>query len=236
MARRRPRALARLGEAGTDLRRRLTPARRIPVTDIRYEYGFGFGDLYHPYTQVLACGDAEKGGILLGDFYDAFAPVLHTLPDWQALPVQAWRYGKKVMTYRLTERIPSAHFGWVPKEGHTQAKTRARYLFFLRDSISQQGFRRNTQPIDGVFVGQHLLLLGGQNRVAVLDNLSWSEVPVKNLPRKNTPKRVTPETAPLVVYGRLDIGDAHAIFARIQAGVTIDQARAWGLPFASNYS
>ena len=215
--------------------RKITPARRIPPDRIRYEYGFGFGELYHPYSEVLKCDTAERGGGLLAAFYDTFAPVRLAMPVWQALPVQAWRYSKTEMTRRLTTPVPSAHFGWVDKEGKEQANKRAAHLFSLRDSIDSKGFNRGGQVIDGVRVGNTVLVLGGQNRVAVLDNLGFSHVPVKNLARKNTPRSLTPGALPLVVSGRLSFSDAEAILHRIVSGVSLEQAQAWSLPFASDF-
>lgn len=227
--------MQRVNEIRSMALRRVTPARRIPADRIRYEYGFGFGELYHPYSEVLKCGTAERGGELLAAFYDAFAPVRLAMPVWQALPVQAWRYSKTEMTRRLTTPVPSAHFGWVDKEGKEQARNRAAHLFSLRDSIASKGFIRGGQVIDGVRVGDTMLVLGGQNRVAVLDNLGFLHMPVKNLARKNTPRSLTPEALPLVVSGRLSVSDAEAILQRIVSGVSLEQAKAWGLPFASDF-
>ena len=226
--------MGQISAAKTALLRRVTPDRRIPADRIRYEYGFGFGELYHPYSEVLKCDTAERGGELLATFYDAFAQVRLAMPVWQALPVQAWRYSKTEMTRWLTTPVPSAHFGWVDKEGNEQARNRAAHLFGLRDSIASKGFIRGGQVIDGVRVGDTMLVLGGQNRVAVLDNLGFSHLPVKNLARKNTPRSLTPEALPLLVSGRLSVSDAEAILHRIVSGVSIEQARAWGLPFASD--
>ena len=227
--------MQRVNEVRSSVLRRVTPARRIPGDRIRYEYGFGFGKLYHPYSEVLKCDTAERGGTLLAAFYDAFAPVRLAMPQWQALPVQAWRYSKTEMTRRLTTPVPSAHFGWVDKEGKEQASNRAAHLFSLRDSIASKGFIRGGQVIDGVRVGDTMLVLGGQNRVAVLVNLGFSHMPVKNLARKNTPRSLTPEALPLVVSGRLSVSDAEAILQRIVSGVSLEQAKSWGLPFASDF-
>ena len=211
--------------------------RPLSLSDFRYEYGFGFGDLYHPYTEVLATGSVEKGAALLDTFYDAMEQWRSELDDWQALPVQAWRFGKSKRTERLVGRTPSAHFGRVADEGPLQARKRAEHLFRLRDGIQKIGYvRKSSHPIDGVWVGKAFLVLGGQHRVAVLASLDWDKIPVKNLGRKNTPKKLVAKKLPLVTSGHVAVEDATQILSRIEIGFGLSQAKEAGFPFASSGS
>ena len=211
--------------------------RPVSLSHFRYEYGFGFGDLYHPYTEVLATGSVEKGTALLDTFYDAMEQWRGELNDWQALPVQAWRFGKSKRTERLVGRTPSAHFGRVADEGPLQARKRVEHLFRLRDSIQESGYvRKSSHPIDGVWVGKTFLVLGGQHRVAVLASLGWDRIPVKNLGRKNTPKKLVPKKLPLVISGHLAVEDATQMLSRVEEGFSSSMAKEAGFPFASDSS
>ena len=210
-------------------------AKSTLLLSTRYEYGFGFGLRYHPYSEVLACGTASEGAKLLAEFYDAIERWRLNLNDWQALPVQAWRFGKSKRTQRLVGRIPSVHFGLVPSEGPHQAQQRTEHLFRLRDSISAAGYvRDSSHPIDGVWVGKTFLVLGGQHRVAVLASLGFEKIPVKNIGRKNTPRKLVAKRLPLVKAGHLPLEDAESILSRIEQGFSRDEAKKWGFPFASS--
>jgi hypothetical protein len=209
----------------------------VHIRQVSYEYGFGFDSRYHPYTQALALTTVSDGADLLSRFYDAMEQWRGKLNDWQALPVQAWRFGKSKRASRLVERIPSVHFGWVPQQGPDQARRRVEYLFRLRDSISQAGyFADSSQPIDGVWVGKTFLVLGGQHRVAVLASLGWEKIPVTNVGRKNTPKKLVAKKIPLVVSGQLTVDDATKILSRIEEGFSLAEAEQAGFPFASSNS
>ncbi len=209
----------------------------VSTTDFRYEYGFGFETLYHPYVEALQTGSVKEGAVLLEAFYDAMEKWRSHLNDWQALPVQAWRFGKSKRTERLVGRIPSIHFGPVPSEGAHQAQERTEHLFRLRDSISATGYHRDSShPIDGVWVGKTFLVLGGQHRVAVLASLGWDKIPVKNLGRKNTPKKLVAKKLPLVTSGHLALEDAKQILSRIENGFGLSEAKEAGFPFAATPS
>ena len=201
----------------------------------RYEYGFGFMDLYHPYTEVLASATVSEGAELLGEFYDAMEKWRGQLNDWQSLPVQAWRFGKSKRVERLEKRIPSIHFGWVPGEGSEQALQRAEHLFRLRDSIDKDGYEPGSSPpIDGVWAGRTFLVLGGQHRVGVLASLGFEKIPVKNIGRKNTPRRLVAKRLPLVKAGHMPLEDAVSILSRIERGFSREEAKKWGFPFAAS--
>jgi len=212
----------------------LTPTRKVPAMAIRYEYGFGFGDLYHPYSEVLHASTVAEGASVLAEFYDAIESWRSNLPDWEALPVQAWRFGKTRRVERLLGRIPSALFGPVVEEQPDQARSRTEKLLSLRDSIATAGYGRPTHPIDGVWVGKTFLVLGGQHRVAVLASLGWERIPVRTVGRKNTPKRLTLNKLPLVKLGYLPPGQAVTILGRIESGFSRSLARELGFPFVGN--
>jgi len=209
--------------------------KMIPVPQLSYEYGFGFDSRYHPYTEALSCETVSDATTLLAEFYDVMEKWRALLNNWQALPVQAWRYGKSRRIERLEGRIPSVHFGWIPDERTNQAHQRAEHLFRLRDSIDKIGYVHDpAHPIDGVWVGKTFLVLGGQHRVAVLANLGWEKIPAKNLGRKNTPRKLVAEKLPLVASGHLSLDDAKQILSRIENGFSLSQAKASGFPFASS--
>ena len=211
--------------------------KTVPVRQLSYEYGFGFGFRYHPYTEVLACEKVSNATTLLAEFYDAMETWRGHLNNWQALPVQAWRFAKTKRIERLEGRVPSIHFGWVPDEGRLQAQYRAEHLFRLRDSIDKTGYVRDpSHPIDGVWVGKTFLVLGGQHRVAVLASLGWERIPVKNRGRKNTPQKLVAKKLPLVKSGHLPLDDATQILSRVEKGFSLTEAKASGFPFASNDS
>ena len=206
----------------------------IKTSQVRYEYGFGFGNLYHPYLEVLEAGSVREGTVLLEAFYDVMEQWRSGLNDWQALPIQAWRFGKSKRTERLSGRIPSIHFGRLTSEGPRQAQERTEHLFRLRESISATGYHHeSSHPIDGVWVGKTFLVLGGQHRVAVLASLGWDKIPVKNLGRKNTPKKLVAKKLPLVASGHLALEDATQILFRVEKGFGLSQAIDAGFPFAS---
>jgi hypothetical protein len=212
----------------------LTPTRRVSTLAIRYEYGFGFGDLYHPYSEVLSASTVTEGAAVLAAFYDVMETWRSGLTEWEALPVQAWRFGKTRREERLNGRIPSALFGPVVEEQPDQARHRTEKLFSLRDSIASKGYGRPTHPIDGVWVGRSFLVLGGQHRVAVLASLGWEKIPVKTLRRKNTPRKLRANRLPLVRSGRLPLDQAQNILKRVESGFSRNLAQELGFPFAGN--
>jgi len=209
----------------------------VPVASLRYEYGFGFGGLYHPYAEALTSSHVVEATELLESFYEAMETWRGELNNWQALPIQAWRFGKSKRTERLEGRIPSIHFGAIAAEGEGQAKRRAEHLFRLRDDIDRGGYQSdNSQPIDGVWVGKTFLILGGQHRVAVLDNLGWEKIPTINVGRKNTPRKLVAKRLPLVKSGHLSLDDAAHLLARVEDGFSKSQAKRWNFPFAHSHS
>jgi hypothetical protein len=209
--------------------------RRVGIDRIRFEYGFGFGDLYHPYAEVLKSPTIAEGQALLESFYEAMENWRARLNNWQALPIQAWRFGKTNRAERLEKRIPSIHFGPILAGGPGQARARVEHLFGLRDSIDRNGYRtQNSQPIDGVFVGTTFLVLGGQHRVAVLDSLRWETISVMTIGRKNTPRKLIASRLPLVKSGHLPLDDARQILLRVEKGFSQDEAVRWGFPFAGS--
>jgi len=226
---------ARLAEIRRNLSHAAASERMLSVLSVRYEYGFGFGGLYHPYTEALKLSTIAEGASLLADFYIEMERRRAELNDWQALPVQAWRFGKTKRAERLEGRIPSIHFGPLSPEVRKQAQERVEHLFRLRDSVEREGYiSKDSQPIDGVWVGKTFLILGGQHRVAVLNNLGWERIPVVNRGRKNTPKKLVAKRLPLVKSGLLSVDDAESILTRIEEGFGKDQASAWGFPFAGS--
>ncbi len=205
----------------------------VSVADLRYEYGFGFGCLYHPYTQALETGTVFRGATLLAEFYDAMDLWRIELNNWQALPVQAWRFGKSKRVHRLENRIPSTHFGWESGRRPAQARKRVEHLFRLRDSIETKGYQiEASQPIDGVWVGKAFLVLGGQHRVAVLVSLGWEKIRVVNVGRKNTPRKLIAKKLPLVKSEELALDDARHILDRVERGFSVAEASEASFPFS----
>lgn len=217
-----------------ELLRTLTPERNVPVAQLRYEYGFGFGDLYHPYTEALLCSSEREAARLLEDFFPTMQGYLDALPPWQALPIQAWRFGSARLMERLNNRVPSTHFGVEVDDLREKCVQRAQHLFSLRESIASRGYDRTvSQKMDGVRLPTGaVLLLGGQHRAAVLASLGWATIPLQFLGRKNTPRRLRVTSLPLVRSGLLPLDDAEAIVAAIQRGWSRERAREMNFPFA----
>lgn len=217
-----------------DVLRTLTPEKDIPLSRVRYEYGFGFGELYHPYTEALLCSSERAAAELLEDFFLRMQAHLDTLSTWQALPVQAWRFGHSRLMERLENRVPSTHFGVEVDDLAAKSLDRAQHLFSLRDSIASKGYDRSvSQKMDGVRLPHGaVLLLGGQHRAAVLASLGWDKIPLQILGRKNTPRRIRLSSLPLVRSGFLPLEEAETVVEAIERGWSRERARSMSFPFA----
>jgi hypothetical protein len=211
------------------------PATTVRTTQIRFEYGFGFETLYHPYHEVLNEPRLADASEMLADFHLQFRKYCGSLSDWQLLPVQAWRFRSDEMLRRLKQRVMSAHFGSSSVDIQRDSRDRVEHLWRLRDSLETRGFVwQPKNRIEGVATSNgNVLILGGQHRVAVMHWLGWRHFPVLIWPRPNTPRRISPEGLPLVRAGIMPVRDAQEVIARIDAGFSNQHARTHSFPFAS---
>lgn len=206
----------------------------VRMGKVRYEYGFGFGDLYHPYTEVLKAGNLRDGVTLLTEFYSQFGSVIQDFLGAEVLPVQYWRHSVRVVKQKLDAREGSGHFIPHVSDLKTSAASRASHLFELANRIETLGFDPSSaDKISGVRVpGGHVLLLGGQHRSAVLNHLGLVDIPIEISGRLHTPTRLSPWKLPLVIGGVISMSDARKVLNRISEGFSRAEALARGLPFA----
>lgn len=206
----------------------------VRMDQVRYEYGFGFGDLYHPYTEVLKARNLREGVALLTEFYSQFGLVIKDFLGAEVLPVQYWRHSVRVVKRRINAREGSGHFAPRAAELKKSAAARAGHLFELANRIEMLGFDTSSaDKINGVGVpGGHVLLLGGQHRSAVLNHLGLVDIPIEISGRLHTPTRLSPWNLPLVIGGVMSMSDARKVLNRISEGFSKTEALARGLPFA----
>ena len=215
----------------------------MPLHKIRYEFGFGFGNLYHPYMEVLKERSASRAVDLLEHFYMQMSAYLRELPTGERLSVQAWKsdddYVAKGMKQYLASKQfePSIH----PHEWRGVAEKKVRHLQELRDSIETHGYdpeMAGSGMRGPLLDNQWVLILGGQNRAVVLAALNWQHIPVvttshrENIPRRITVNRV--KDLPLVRRGIISQTTARNVLQRICDGFSVDKARALGFPFCDS--
>lgn len=204
----------------------------ITADDLRFEYGFGFGALYHPYSEALKKSTPAEASDVLEAFFVGMQAYLDGLPPWEALPVQAWRYAPRRVIDRVVNRTPSTHFGIEDADVPKKARNRAEKLFALRDSIGKEGFSPSRPDrLTGVIIDSgKVLLLGGQHRAAVLDSLGRTEFPIVIRGRQHTPRRLRPNRLPLVRIGLMPQEAAISVLDRIRNGWSREDARKQGFP------
>jgi len=215
--------------------------RLIPLQKIRYEFGFGFGNLYHPYIEALKEGEPTRAAELLEHFYARMSDYLQKLPVSERLSVQAWRSDDAIIAKGMKRYIAAHQFEprIDPREWRKMAEKKVNHLYELRESIESHGFdpERFGSVIRGPELnGQHVLLLGGQNRAAVLAELNWQRIPVAIKSRnENIPHRISFDRIgdlPLVRRGVISEETTGNILKRVSDGFTAEKARAHGFPFA----
>jgi hypothetical protein len=208
---------------------------------MRFEYGFGFDELYHPYVEALKAGSVAGAARLLSDFYQVMECYITEMPTrWDRWPVQAW--GDDPVRIRDTvvqTLIPPGQFTYFSRGYFESAQVRATRLFALLDSIERSGFdwKRTFwgSNLAGVRVGDAVLVQGGQHRVAVLGFLGSKYFPISIRSRRSlVPSRLVPQFLPLVVSGVISQDTATRILSRISDGLRADSARSYGFPFADS--
>jgi len=215
---------------------------KIAARDCRYEFGFGFDGLYHPYVEALKLDNEKDAERLLYEFYLSLNVYLNSfLSPKEALAVQLWKHEKSA----LANMIASRGFRLGQFEGGTlsprdAAHYRASHLYAIKRSISAFGYVPNIQGfdsgIDGIYIGQKFLVLGGQHRAAVL--YSMGENVFKVQMRKNhgsVPVYLNPcgESIDLDVVksGILLPLEVRNVLRRIEKGISKSEAMDLNFPF-----
>ncbi len=213
----------------------------IPLHNIRYEFGFGFGNLYHPFLEVLKERSASHAIELLKHFYLQMSVYLQQLPVGERLSVQAWKSDDAYVAKGMKKYIASKQFE--PRinsdEWRGAAERKVRHLHALRDSIRTHGYDTEMSGL-GIrgpqLNNECVLILGGQNRAAVLASLNRQHIPVANSShRENIPRRIgvdQVDALPLVRRGIISPVTAKNVLQRICDGFSADKARELGFPFA----
>lgn len=213
----------------------------LPAERLRFEFGFGFGPLYHPYVEALKLADRASARMLLVDFFVKMDIYLHALPTPERLNVQGWRLDDQTVVQSQFRYARIGHFHAPPNRAdlETQADDKAQHLFAIRQSVLQFGY----VPLQNGFASGvggprlpsgRLLVLGGQHRAAVLENLGWSEIPARyrghsaNIP--SSLKRI--DRLPLVARGVISEETARNVVSRIDDGFSRKKADELLFPFA----
>ena len=215
--------------------------KQLPLHRIRYEFGYGFGDLYHPFVEVLKESSLSRAAELLEHFYAQKSVYLMELPVGERLSIQAWKSDDAYVAKGMKQYLASKQFEprIDAKEWRRVAELKARHLHALRDSVEKHGYDpdRFGSYIKGPLLDKKIvLLLGGQNRAAVLSVMSRQHIPVAiRSHRDNIPRKIRLDRAgslPLVRRGIISETTARNVLQRICDGFSVDKARALGFPFA----
>lgn len=217
----------------------LSSARLIQRRRIRFEYGFGFDGLYHPYVEALKTGSEVQATTLLRQFYESMHLYIDDMASaWERFPIQAW--GNDSVGLReevLHWSVPGGQFTNFSEGYLESARTRARRLFGLAHAIESN--RMNLlrmfwqSPINGLLAGKSVLIQGGQHRVAILGFLGVKVFPVTIRSRRSlAPRNLAEDDLPLVKSGTLSREEAERILSRIRLGFSKSEALSNGFPFS----
>jgi len=217
---------------------------KVDASDIRYEFGFGFKDLYHPYVEAIKLKDVRLAEKILYDFYLAHKKWLDNLGnERQVMAVQAWRHNRDELIKISKEKgFRLGQFEEGTLDPHKHAKKKAEHLFAIMQSIEKYGYdeSRFESGLKGVFVRDKVLLLAGQHRAAILNAMGEDIFRVRIAPHGRIPKEIviSDKNCNLDVVDEklLTITDAQQVLNRIHSGLTQKEAKSMGYPFARNYS
>ena len=219
----------------------LSSIRLVSRSRVRFEYGFGFDSLYHPYVEALRVGALSGGAALLADFYRAQEAYIATFPTLvERWPIQAWGDDVVVRAMISSGGTPTGQFTNFSGGYRNAAVVRAKRLYELRDSVTKEGFWWGRtflgSNLTGVRIGDTVLVQGGQHRISVLGALGFRTFPIALRGRRELVGKVlSPETLPLVVAGAVELPVATRILNRISGGISVADAVYLGFPFASDY-
>jgi hypothetical protein len=213
--------------------------RRIPRHRVRFEYGFGFDHLYHPYIEALSTGSVASASTLLENYYERMHLYVMSLRGlWERWPVQAWGNSASELAEIVAARTtPTGQFTNFEGGFSAAAAYRSEKLFRLEESIRRDGFSWlttfRTHPPYGLKVGDSVLIQGGQHRISVLGFTGASFFPISLRTRRNlAPRELSIATLPLVAKGFLEVEEAARILARIESGLTRESAVKMGFPIS----
>ncbi len=215
----------------------------ISSQDIRYEYGFGFESLYHPYVEALKLGKESSATELLFDFFSEFDQFLMSFSsDEERLPVQVLKH--KPTHLRDLIRDNGGRLGQLAGGTLAPARaaaTKAEHLFSIKRSILKYGFNPDVSGfgsgLDGIYVGGKFLLLGGQHRAAVMYSMGQRVFRVR---LRTTHGSIPCFISPHGSFRRLDLvkaaiiapSDLQRMLARIEQGLSKTDAKHLNFPFA----
>jgi len=196
----------------------ISSTRFVHRRRIRFEYGFGFDGLYHPYVEALKCGTEAQATTLLREFYESMHLYINAMPSaWDRFPIQAWGDDSDSLREEvLKSEVPGGQFTNFSGGYLEAARTRARRLFGLAEAMDRD--RLNLlrmfwrSPINGLVTGSSVLIQGGQHRVAILGFLGVSAFPVTIRSRRIlAPRNLVEEELPLVKSGDISLEEAERI-------------------------
>ena len=82
----------------------------LPLHKIRFEFGFGFGSLYHPYVEVRSERSSSLAAELLEPFYAQMSAYLQELPVGKRLSIQAWKSDDDYVLEGMKRYLASKQF------------------------------------------------------------------------------------------------------------------------------
>lgn len=205
----------------------------------RYEFGFGFESLYHPYLEAIKLKNEKQGAELLKEFSVRMGEYLYQLPVAERLNIQLWKLDDNRIQQALKnyQGIGQYHMH-LGKSGLDEAvRKKAKQLYSIKESIEKFGYLTIDGGVKGPKLdGKYMIVLGGQNRAVVLVGMGWNKVPARfskpsiNIPRSIQLKDV--ELLPLVQRQVMSKEVAINVLLRIKQGFTKERARSYNFPFA----
>lgn len=213
----------------------------------RFEFGFGFESLYHPYVEAVKLNNVNQAAELLEEFQVRMGEYLSQLAVAERLNVQGWKLDDCRIKQALSTYVGSGQYH-MHLGGHDALNRRARekaaHLYAIKASVEEFGFSPGSRGFDSGVKGpmldsRYMLVLSGQHRAAVLAGMGWTTIPArfgahggkyKNIPR--TIDTQYPERLPLVKRGVLPASVAVNVLSRINLGFDHAKARSLSFPFA----
>ncbi len=215
--------------------------RLVANRNVRFEYGFGYYPLYHPWVAALRINDRERARVFVADFYVAMNIfVSQHLAGWERWPVQSWGSDPISLAEEINSRCePSGQFTSFSLDPAAAAEYRVTKLYDLASSWAKGinlASAWRSGPIAGHRVGAKTLIIGGQHRASLRLSEEKMFVPVAIRTRRDlAPSRLDPNTLPLVEEGFMSRDEARRILKRIEEGFQFEDALRFGFPDPGKY-